>query len=505
MTGDRSVAPVSAAGDGVPDSTSPANLADRAARGAGVTLSGQGVRIGLQFAGVVVLARLLNPHDYGLLAMVVVIVGVGEVFRDFGLPTAAVQARTLNRSQRDALLWVNVAIGLLLSVIALASAPLLARGFGAHQLTHMVQASAVVFAANGLAAQYRADLTRRLCFGRLVVCDVVAQATGLGLGIALAVAGTGYWALVAQLTGQSVAALIGVMVSARWLPRLPRRDAGIGQFLGFGKNLAFSSIVYYVANNLDTLTIAVRLGPVPLGIYNRAFSLLMSPLNQLRSPATTVALPVLSKLQDDHRTAGEYLKRGQLAFGYTIVAGLAICAGSAVPVVHLTLGAQWSAAAPVLAFLAIAGGSTMLAYVGYWAYLSRGLGRQLLRYTLATFVLQAVCIVLGSTWGVNGVAGGYMVAAVVEWPASLCWLSRLTYVPLRDLLRGALRVALCGAAAGCAAWLVTHASSDPGQDINVLTGLAAGLAVYAVAALVVPQVRADLRDVVVIGRRMMGR
>jgi PST family polysaccharide transporter len=325
------------------------------------------------------------------------------------------------------------------------------------------------------------------------------------LGVVFALSGAGYWALVAQLIGQSATALGGVVLMARWWPGRPRRGAEIGQFLHFGKNLALSSVVYYIANNLDTLTIAVRLGPAPLGIYNRAFSLLMSPLNQLRSPATTVALPVLSKLQDDHSTAGEYLKRGQLAFGYSIVAGLSICAGSAVPVVHLVLGPRWAAAAPVLAFLSVAGACTMLSYVGFWVYLSRGLGKQLLRYTLATLVLQAVCVVGGSRWGVNGVAAGYMVAALVEWPASLCWLSRLTYLPLRDLLHGAVRVTLCGAVAGACAWLVTHLTADPATDLNAAAGVAGGIAANAIAGLAFRRVRVDLRLVAAIGRRMMRR
>ena len=91
------------------------DLASGAARGAAVTLSGQALRIVLQFAGVVVLARLLRPHDYGLLAVVVVVVGIGEIFRDFGLSNAAIQARTLSTAQRDVLLWVNAAIGVVLT------------------------------------------------------------------------------------------------------------------------------------------------------------------------------------------------------------------------------------------------------------------------------------------------------------------------------------------------------------------------------------------------------
>jgi PST family polysaccharide transporter len=483
----------------------PADLAAGAARGAAVTLSGQALRIALQFAGVVVLARLLRPQDYGLLAIVVVVVTVGEVFRDFGLSTAAISARTLTRAQRDGLLWINAAIGVALSGIAIAVAPLLALIFDQHALRPMVQASAVTFVCNGLATQYRADLTRRMRFGRLVSCDVAGQAIGLTLGIVLAAGGAGYWALVAQLTGQSAATLVALVLLAGWLPGRPRRGAGLRPLLRFGRNLAFSTMLSYAAGNVDTVTIALRFGAGPLGLYNRGFALLMSPLNQLRSPATTVALPVLSRLQDDHARAGEYLKRGQLAFGYTICAALAVTAGGSAPIVRLVLGERWAAVAPVLRFLAIAGASTMLAFVGFWAYVSRGLGAQLLRYTMVTALLQLVCVVGGSWWGVDGVAGGFMVAAIIEWPLSLCWLSRLTVIPLGDLLRGAARITACGAAAGSAAWAATRLSADPAARVNVVLCAAAGGTVYLLAAVLVPAVRRDLRSVALLARRMAGR
>lgn len=480
-------------------------LADRAARGAGVTLGGQGLRILLQLTGVVVLARLLDPHDYGLLAVAIVVVGVGEIFRDFGLSTAAVQARTLSIAQRDALFWINTAIGVGLTAVVFGFAPLIARAYGEPELRAMLQVIAVTFTCNGLATQYRADLTRRMRFGRLVGADVIAQASGLTLGIVGAVLGAGHWALVAQLVGQSATALLVVALAARWLPGRPRRGSGVRPFLRFGRVLALSAIVNYLSNNLDTLTIAARLGTSPLGVYNRAFSLLMSPLNQLRSPATTVALPVLSRLQDDHRTAGEYVKRGQLSFGYTTGAALAVCAGASEPIVHLLLGPKWAAAAPVLACLAVAGASTMLAYPGYWVYLSRGLGPALFRYTCSTLALQAVCIIVGSHWGITGVAAGYMVAALVEWPLSLWWLSRLTPLPLRDLLTGALRVTACGALAGGATYLAVHAQSNPSANWNVGVGVGAGLTVYALLFVLARTVRLDIKLVVATGRRMIRR
>lgn len=100
-----------------------ASLGSTAARGALMTLGGQGGRILLQFLGIVVLARLLDPEDYGLLAVVTVIIGVGEIFRDFGLSSAAVRAKTLSHGESSNLFWINTGIGALLGLILIAISP----------------------------------------------------------------------------------------------------------------------------------------------------------------------------------------------------------------------------------------------------------------------------------------------------------------------------------------------------------------------------------------------
>jgi PST family polysaccharide transporter len=479
------------------------SLRGQAARGALVTLAGQGTRIVLQMASVIVLARLLTPNDYGLIGIVLVIVGIGEVVRDFGLSTAAVRAPHLSRQQRDNLFWLNTALGLALTAIVLALAPVVADLLHRPELQGITEALAFTFTINGLAAQYRADLNRRMTFARLAAADVVGQATALVVAILAAVLGAGYWALVAQQLAQYGTALILVVIFAGWRARRFRRGSGLRPLLVIGRNLAITQLINYLSNNLDNLTITVRFTPHALGLYSRSFQLLMTPLNQLRSPATTVALPVLVRLGDDYDRAGEYLRRAQLAFGYTIVAALAIAAGAATPIVAILLGPQWVQIPPIFALLAIAASFQLLAYVGFWVYLSRGLAANLLRYTLMTLFLQAVCIIGGSIWGIVGIAAGYLVAAGLEWPLSLWWLSRITPLPVQALLSGAGRILACAVPAGVASFAATRALADEPSVLALIAALAAGIAVYGLAMLASKPVRLDLRGVATFGRRMV--
>jgi O-antigen/teichoic acid export membrane protein len=487
------------------DGTAPTDgLGRSAARGAGVTLAGQGARILLQLASVTVLARLLDPSDYGLFAVGLVVVGIGEVVRDLGLTTAAIRAPSLTRRQRDGLFWLNTAAGVVLALTAVAAAEPIAAAFGEPQLVPVIRVLAATFLLNGVVAQYRAGLTRDLRFGALAGTDLGAQVLALGTAVAAASLGAGYWSLVVQQLVQGTVVLVGAVSLARWLPGRPRRGSGLRPFVRFGTGVTGTQLAYYVGNNLDNLALGLTAGPAALGIYNRGYQLLMNPLNQVRGPATNLAVPVLSRLQDDPVRFGEYLRRGQLALGYTLVAAMAIGAGAAVPLVDLMLGARWAEVAPVLALLAVAGSAQTLAYVGSWVYLSRGLAAALLRYTLLTLVLSAVCIGVGSRWGVVGVAAGYATAALLEWPLSLWWLSRVTPVPVRALLTGALRITACAVPAGVASFLGTELAAGAPSVLRIAVGVLAGLAVYAAAA-VLPPVRADLRGVAGWARSMARR
>jgi PST family polysaccharide transporter len=453
---------------------------------------------------VAVLARLLNPLDYGLLAVGLVVVGVGEVIRDFGLTSAAIRAPELTTQQRNGLFWVNSGAGVLLALLAVAAAGPIADGLSQPALVPIIRALALTFVLNGLAAQYRAGLTRDLRFGALAGTDLLAQLLAFVAAVTTALIGAGYWALVVQQLTQGVVMLVTAVAIARWLPGRPRRGVGLRPFLRFGGGLTGTGLFYYLGNNLDNLILAVWATPVSLGLYSRGFQMLMTPLNQLRSPATTVAVPVLSRLQDDLPRSNEYLRRAQLALGFTLVPGMAFAAGAAEPLVEIMLGRQWLGAAPVLALLAVAGSAQTLAFVGNWVYVSRGLAGALLRYTAMTVVLSAVCIGTGSAFGVVGVAAGYAAAALLEWPLSLWWLSRITVIPVQALLLGALRISACAGVAGAATFWATELCAGFVPPVRLAAGLGAVLAVYGLAALV-PRIRADLLGVAAWGRQMIGR
>ncbi|MEC5397495.1 lipopolysaccharide biosynthesis protein [Uliginosibacterium sp. H1] len=466
-----------------------------ALRGAAVTMGGQVLKIVLQFGGLIIVARLLSPTDYGLMAMVMAIVGVGEVLREFGLSSASVQAKTVTQQQRSNLFWMNAGIGLLLTVLVLMGAPWIARWYDTPALLGVAQAVSATFLINGLATQYRAQLNREMRFGAMAAIEVSGQAVGLALGIALALDGQGYWALVAQQLGQAAVMLALLVAIGRWLPGLPRRCEGMGAFIGYGGNLMLAQLIGYFSRNVDAVVIGQRFGAEALGHYNRAFQFVMSPLTQINGPAGTVALPVLSRLREDAGRYREFLLYGQSALLHALFAGLAFVCAQADLLVTGVLGAKWAPMVPFFQILAIGGMFQAASYASYWAFLSLGLTQSNLRFALVSRPVFIVCILAGAWWGVLGVAIGHTLGLALNWLGALWWLRR-SEAPVRKMLGNAsLLLAAYGvcAAVSFLAPRLLHLSGWAGAG----AGAAAMLVAFGLLCLILPPFR---RSVMSLGR-----
>lgn len=465
-----------------------------AAGGALVAMGGQLLKIAVQFGGVLLLARLLTPRDYGLVTMVLAMVGVGEVLRDFGLSSAAIQARQLSRAQRDNLFWINTAIGLVLAALVFVCAGRIATFYGEPLLRGIAQAMALTFLLNGLTTQYRAHLTRELHFKRLTAAEIGGQLAGLAVAIALAVAGYGYWALVLQQIVQAATILAVMVAAARWLPGLPKREGEVRGFLRFGGNVMASQMLAWLSNNVGQILIGSRLGAAPLGLYNRAFALVTMPLTQLNAPATSVALPVLSRLQADPVRYAAFLLRGQAALMHLLVAVLAFACAQAGPLIVLALGAHWAGAVPMFQALAIGAAFQSAGYAAYWVFLSKGITASQLRYSVVSRTLVIACIAFGAQRGALGVAAGYAVGSALAWPLVLWWLRRTSDAPVRGMAgtgaRAILGYALCGIAshAASAQW----ATSPPAK---LALGAVAGAAAFAAICALWPAFRRDVAGI----------
>lgn len=436
----------------------PAGLGRLAARGALLTGTTQFIRFGLQLLSLAVLARLLSPFEFGVAAMVTAAIGVADVFRDLGLSTAAIQARNLRQEEQRNLFYVNSGTGLLLSLAAYVLAPAVAAFFGEPATADVTRALAILFLINGVAAQARADLSRRLEFRRLAIVDVTAQMIGVTVAIVTAISEAGYWALVySQLSYALVAAVLTFRSSNLKLGRY-ERDASISSHLRFGSPLMLTQIVGYLSRNVDTLAVGVKFGTIATGFYSRAFQVVWLPLTQISAPATNVALPVLSRVRDDPVRYGRYLLSAQAVLTYGLVGTIGLAFVSADVVVAVALGSEWLPIVSLVRIFCVGAALQVAAYPTYWVFLSLGMTASNLWFSLVSRSLLLVAVMFGSLFSPEGVAVGYVAGLAVIWPFGLWWIRRKSIVAVLSLFSASgrpLTMFGTGSVLGCIAQQVT--------------------------------------------------
>ncbi len=467
------------------------SLGDVAAKGAGVTLVVQVGQTVVQLASVVALTRLLTPTDFGLVGMVTAVVGIAAVVQDFGLSMAAIRAPTVSRSEQTNLFWANTALGVLCCAVVAASTPLIVSAYREPRLTPIVPVLAVIFVISGMGAQYSAMLAREFRFKELGAVNISAQVLSVGLAIAMAAGGFGFWSIVVQQICYASLITVGYVACTKWLPGLPVRGVTIKPFLRFGSGVLGTQSIAYATKNIDNIAIGAAWGAVPLGLYSRAYQLMLAPLNKINAPMTRVALPVLSKVQADDEKFLRYLSRAQVISCYVTATVFAIIAGLARPVVDLLFGPEWRAAAPLVAVLAIGGIFRSVAQVAYWAYLARGASGKLFRQRLLTGAITVALILAGVPWGAFGVAVACAVAALVSWLIAMIHVASAVHIDSRHLLGHATRIIICIALpSGVGAW---GASLLPIPDaLRVLGGVTLAGAYFTVACALVPWIRSDV-------------
>jgi O-antigen/teichoic acid export membrane protein len=460
------------------------------------------MRFVLQIGSLVILARLLTPHDFGVVAMVTTITGIAAILRDFGL--SAIQATKLSDAERSNLFWMNVAVGVSCGLALVATAPLIQRLYGQSGLTPIVYALSTVFVISGVNTQFGAELARELRFKALAFADISAQACGIVAAISLALLNAGYWAIVAQ---QIVVALMTLTLNAsacRWRPGRYKRSVSITRFFKFSGGVLGVQLISYLTMNIDNVAIGAYWGANALGLYSRAYQLLMTPLNQINAPLTRVVLPVLSRVQNNQKLFERYVHRAQLVACYVTATVFTVCAALAVPLTAVLFGPKWNGVAPIFALLAIGGVFRSIAQISYWIYLARDKTVAQLRLYLVIRPIMIAIILAGLPWGAEGVAAACSVAYFLYWVASLWHVSRRAHVRAAPLFQTAAHaVLLLCVPCGLAAWLATL-FVGPAILQLVVGVLLAGLALL-VSAAVFPSVREDLAIMIDIVVRNVNR
>ena len=472
-----------------------ADLGSRTARGGAVTIASQGVKFFTGMTATVILARLLTPQDYGLIGMVAVVTGFVSMFKDMGLSMATIQKEEINAEQISTLFWINIVLSIVTVILTAGIAPVVAWFYIEPRLTLITVGFAGALVFGGLAVQHEALLRRQMCFAALAALEIGSLIVGIVVAVVLAWHGARYWALVVNQLVQSLTYAVGVWIVCGWIPGRPARFADVRSMFTFGRNLTGFQVVNYFSRNLDNMLIGKFWGSWQLGLYAKAYQLLLLPIDQINTPIAAVAVPALSRLADSpERYRKAYLRILQKVALLTMPA-MAFMIACSDWIVTVVLGPQWIGASRIFALLGIVGLVQPIANTTGWLFMTQGRTHHMFQWGLISASLIVISIIVGLPWGAIGVAASYSsIFLLVITPLLFWFVGRHGPVRAGDFYRTVAPVA-SGALCVLVVLLTLRRWITVTRPlIGVVIGFAISVAVTLLVLSLLPKGRMALRD-----------
>ncbi len=441
-----------------------------------------GSRFGIQFLVSIVLARLLSPEDFGVYALTSLFVALSAVLVDGGFSTALVQKRDVDQAAETAVFQYNLLAAFSLALVIILIAPFMADVYGYLVLQPLLYCSAGLVLLNSLSAVPGALLNRRMEFAKMAKAGVTSSTAGAAAGVTAAMMGFGIWSfpILAGVSGVCQALLVWWLSGWRPLWRFDLKPAR--GMLRFGSLLTISGALEVAYSNGYPLIVARLYGASDVGFYNRGQSLQALPSSVISGIVQRVLLPVLSAKADQPSE----LKRGAKAaigasmmFTVPLMAFLGLFSDLVISVLY---GTKWLPAAPVLTILALSGAIFPLHVVNLQILLAQGRGDLFLKVEIIKKVLGLMLVVIGSFYGIIGLAIGQLVFSILAFfinaRPSAHLIDYRWSEQLRDVAGIVATATICMLALRLAAPLLPF-----GDFINLVVLTAAAGALFGAAAL----------------------
>ena len=466
----------------------------RAVRGAIATSTSQAVKLLVQFSSVIILARLLNPRDFGIFAMVTPIIGFASMFQDFGLTQAMVTARELSQGQAATMFRINLVLSAIVAIVLALAAPLVGLFYGESTVVGIAMAMAFQIVLTGCTASHLALLSRGMQFHKLAVLDICATLSGFATALTVAFLAPSVWALAAQSLTAAAVLLTGAWIATGWRPIGRASLADVKPMLRFGGGMTSFNLSNYLARNADNVMIGWAHGAAQLGLYDRAYKLLLFPLSQVNAPLSNVMVPILSRLHgepDRYRSA--YIRTLQQMLLVT-VPGVAFLIATADRLIPTLMGANWAPAVPIFMWLGLAAVTQTMTHTFGWLFVSQQRTGEFARYGLVATASCLIAFAIGLPWGAEGVAAAYGISSLAFRLPLIIWtLGRSGPVSRSDVLR-LFAPYLLAIACAATVWLAARVWLPASAPLYLCASAALIYSVAWAVLLTLPSGRAAFRE-----------
>jgi len=448
-----------------------------------------------------VLARYLGPQDFGLMALVLVIVGLSQIIGSMGITNAIIHFKNPESGALSTVYWFNIGLGVTLYALVVAAAPAISFWLDEPELERLLVWGGVAVPVNAVGQSFRAILQRELMFRDLAVIDVIGALFSTIVAIWMAVNGYGVWALVwGALVNQGVGALVAIIVGGPlWRPRLVFAPLRSWRFLRFGLFQTGDGGLKYLATQLDRVFIGDLVGAHVLGYYSLGMQLMMRPIEFFGPVLTRVGIPILAHVQEDRsRLIRGFLEMTRIQSLF-LVPLYALGIALAPRLVQVLLGPEWSEVIPIFRVLCLVGISFAVGRPIGTLIVACGKPDWGLYLNVVTLIGYFVAVSIGARWEAIGVAWALVVVqVVVVGPSQMIlrwWLAKISPLAFFRAIGPALVASFIGCLVAWAAVVVMDWLSPNLFDIVVL-GIGSGLgacSVLLVAHLIAPQILARVQ------------
>jgi PST family polysaccharide transporter len=450
-----------------------ANLRAHSVRSGAIALGGRGTLILMNLGGVMVLARVLRPEDFGVLAMILPLTILFNGIANMALQTALMHEEHLDHASVSAVFRRAALLNLLLAAIMAAGSPLLSRLYEDPRAASVGAVWAACLYLATLSAVHESLLKRQMRFGTIMSANIVGIVLGILAAIAAALAGARHWALLLQFVVMDLCRVVVVWRVCGWRPSLrpganetAQAQTTAKRIFDYWRNLSGFRAVNWLADHPDRILVGHLGGAATLGLYDSARRWAFYPFTELFLSLSDVAVATFSRVAHDAAQYRAFVRRGVLpvlALPLPVIAFVAVEARSAV---NILLGDQWLGAVPFVRLMCLAAFVGCLSRITQWLYLSRGETARQLRWAMYVQTpVMLTAVLIGTRFGAIGVAVGFTVGTCVLALPGLAWCLAGSPLTMGELLGIAARPALSSIVSGLFLFAVGPLLPDVGGAV----------------------------------------
>ncbi|HAD82856.1 MAG: hypothetical protein A2509_10890 [Candidatus Edwardsbacteria bacterium RIFOXYD12_FULL_50_11] len=412
-----------------------------------------------------VLARLLEPADFGLMAIVFAVIGLALLVTDLGTSNFIISSQDISPSQLSSLFWMNILSGICVSAVLYLSSLGLAKYYQELKLQQLLRLASALFLVVPLGLQFAALMQKQLRFKIITAIETAAVLCNLVISIFLAVKGHGVYSLMAGVMAQYVlSAVLFLLLGLRTYRIQPGFSPGdVQSYVKFGLYQTASGLMSYFNFQLDIIIIGRLFGPELLGFFSLAKNIALKPLELINPAVIRVAYPVLSQYQSDRAKQNNlYLSfiNNLSSITFPIYAAIGIMAE---PIVGLLLGDKWGSVVPLLRILAVYSAARSVWQPSGTLMLSKGRADLHFYWSGLMLLLIPATVLLGYRWGIMGVALCLMAGQLLALlPNYIFWIRPVASIGYGAYGRSLGRPLLLAAASGIVSYGVVFWIPSPG-------------------------------------------